>query len=332
MAPTVSTLPKHPSSAPAAPPLDHTASSATRFAREALVRKRFVATGIDLALAMLALLVLGRVHWAYIVLTVAGFLLRDWGECYSPGKRVMGLWVVDRDARSCTFVGSVVRNATLLPPLLFVELAMLLFSDGSPRLGDLLASTHVIAADLPEIDIDDAPHAESNGDLHPPQTLDAGTLEVLSHEYASDGFDAAIIDPGLLTPDRLTPEELEAADAEETPAPGAPPAPSAAPPPPPAAKSISLELAARCIGIEGEVTYDSLDDAYWHYVDRYSPDAADGLPEAELHARCAEIAAAKAGLPMELPPPVAADADRESCMLYLNDWLMLVNKCRDSLS
>ena len=100
----------------------------------------------------------------------------------------------------------------------------------------------------------------------------------------------------------------------------------------PPAPAIDLHAAARCIGIEGDVTYDSLDDAYWQYVERYSPDAVQDLTDDELRTRCAELAAAKADLSLAVPLPAGEDPYRSAHLQYLNDWFVVINKCRDALN
>ena len=291
---------------------------------EALIRRRFVATGVDIALASVGLMVLGPVHWAYVALLLGAFALRDWGECYSPGKRILGLNVL-RGGNPCTFFASIARNLTLMPPLLFIELALLLFSDHPWRIGDSLAGTRVVLSETPEA----ATHA-----AQPPamETLDTGSLEILTHAAPADDLDPAIIDAGLLTPDRITPEEIAPANpADYARGHDAPDADAHAAAPRAATAAISLEAAARCLAIEGEVSYETLDDAYWQYVERYSPDAAEKLTDAELIERCTELAAAKAALPLDVPSAVIPTATRDACMAYLNEWLMLINKCRDTI-
>ena len=81
---------------------------------------------------------------------------------------------------------------------------------------------------------------------------------------------------------------------------------------------IDLERAAACIGIEGQVSYETLDTAYWQYVERYSPDAVENLTDDEIRARCAELSSRQAE-PAELrPASPAPDASRDECLSFLS--------------
>ena len=254
------------------------------------------------------------------------FMARDWDDGYSPGKRVFNLIALRPSGRPCTLGVSFARNVTLLPPMLFIELALLLFSGRGARLGDILAGTTVQfrgrAAPAPAVQQGEVSRTTASGDVcidGPPAHNDPPP------EACDDaGADSMVIDPGLLTPEKLRPEDLAAAHQAEH--------EMERKPDEPAATSVDLDAAARCIGIEGEVTPESLDDAYWTYVGRYSPDAARDLDEDELRLRCRELAHREASHESSAPGQPPERADRAACLQHLNDWFVIINKCRDALA
>ncbi len=267
-----------------------------------------------MSLTIAGVALLGQVHWGYVVLMLAMFLLRDWGECYSPGKRLFGLATVRSFGGPCTMTASVVRNATLLPPALFVELALLLFSTDGVRLGEKFSFTRVTLMTPPAEQDATSPEAK------PAEATAADTAEL----------DAEMIEPDLL-PAGTAGAEGSTIDTVQ-PAGEHPEPPPTTEPSTPAPRPIDPALAAKCIGIAGEVSYDSLDDAYWRYVDRYSLDTAEKLTDEELRGRCAELATREAEPSMSAPKPPADGASRDDCLRFLNEWLVIVNKCRDALS
>ena len=302
-------------------------------ASESCLRRRCLAGAIDIALLLIGLAVLGPVHWGYIVLLGGMFLLRDWKSCYSPGKRLFHVTTRGISGEACGARESVLRNITLLPPLGFIELALLLFTNEARRLGDTIAFTRVelesdsIAEDALRVDgrgVSAADHSATaaepaDGPAPLPMPPDNGD------ETACDLVLAALSDvPGGCQTQTTSASDSTIAD-DAQPASGTVAAPVA-----PAA--IDLSAAAACIGIEGEITYESLDDAYWRYVDRYSIDAVEKLDDAELRARCAELAARKAEPAAYQPTPPPPRASRGECLHYLNAWLVIVNRCRDALA
>lgn len=294
-------------------------------ADESLIRRRFAAAGIDLALLCCGVLLLGQVQWLFAFFALGLFMARDWDDGYSPGKRVFNLIALRSSGRPCALGASLARNVTLLPPMLLIELALLLFSRRGTRLGDILAGTAVQfrGAPAPVAQHREVSRTTASGDVcidEPPPHNDDAASEVCDDA----GADSMVIDPGLLTPEKLGPEELAAAGQAEHEPEGKPDDP--------AAPSVDLNAAARCIGIEGEVSPESLDDAYWTYVERYSPDAARDLDEDELRLRCGELADREAGPELPAPQRLPERADRAACLQYLNDWFVIINKCRDALA
>jgi uncharacterized RDD family membrane protein YckC len=295
-------------------------------AGESLIRRRFAAAGIDLVLLCCGVLLLGQVQWVFASFALGLFMARDWDDGYSPGKRVFNLIALRPSGRPCTLGVSLARNVTLLPPMLFIELAMLLFSGRGTRLGDILADTTVQfrgrAAPAPAVQHREVSRTTASDDVcidEPPAHNDDDA------EACDDaGADPMVIDPGLLTPEKLRPEELAAARQAEHESEGKPDEP--------AATSVDLDAAARCIGIEGEATPGSLDDAYWTYVGRYSPDAARDLDEDELRLRCGELADREASHELSAPGRLPERTGRSDCLQYLNDWFVVINKCRDALA
>jgi len=302
-----------------------------RSPEEQLLRRRCAAAAVDLLLLALAALLLAQARWSFSFIAVGLFLMRDWGEGYSPGKRLFNLIAFDSPDRYCTLTASVLRNVTLLPPVFLVELLMLLFSHRGRRLGDILASSTVelrTGREHPDGVNPPAPgstpgQADAEGTVAP-ATSEPPTTEVCS-------VDDMIIDAGTFGP---SPEEAQGETISDTEAPGetCPAAGATQPVTQAATAPISPDVAARCLGIDGEVTYESLDDAYWRYVERFSPDAVEELDTGELLARCAELAASRLGLPVPAPPPPGDSADRAAALAYLNEWFVIINKCRDSLS
>jgi len=291
---------------------------------EALARRRFAAAGIDLALLGCGGLLLGQAQLFLACFLLLLFLARDWAEGYSPGKRMFNLVALRSSGGRCTLAASFVRNVTLLSPLLLVELALLLFSRRGTRLGDILAGTTVQFRAQ-------APPAARQSEVSRTAT-DGGTCvcepptrdDQAPDASDGDGADSMVIDPGLLTPEKLSPDETAAARHAQN-QPNAKPEQAQDP-------SVDLAAAARCIGIDGDVAPETLDDAYWTYVDRYSPDAARDLDEDELRLRCGELAARDAGPTMPVPERLSEGADRSTCLQYLNDWFVVINKCRDALA
>ena len=297
---------------------------------ERILRRRFAATGIDLIMLYAGTLLLAQSGWTFALFPLVLFLMRDWGEGHSPGKRLFNLAACDARGRRCTLGASILRNITLLPPLLLVELALLLFSTRGTRLGDFLGSTVVQFREARASAT--AEHPASTSQIQLPDSIEgAAPSAPADHDPASDPFDAMIIDPGLLTPDAVTPEEIAEAEADATATPGGPRGVSPSQPKQLNTTAIDPLLAARCIGILGPVTNETLDAAYWRYVDQWSPDAVQTLSDGELHSRCVELAESKEGLPFDVPEPVDAGAGHLICMQYLNDWFVIINKCRDSL-
>lgn len=127
--------------------------------------QRVVATILD-ALLLMALLiggvvaavVLGNVHELLalaVLLALAGtylyysYLLEGaYGR--TPGKAVMGLVVVKEDGRQCTYGASFVRNLFWIVDGFgvgpFVVALILFVTDRHQRVGDIVASTVVVAA------------------------------------------------------------------------------------------------------------------------------------------------------------------------------------------
>ena len=286
---------------------------------ESLARARIAATAIDLLLLAIGILAFGTLHWTYTVLFTAVFLLRDWGDCCSPGKRILKLHTVCASGSSpCSLRQSILRNVTLLPPAIFLEVALLLFSENAARLGDTLAGTQVRPLSPP-----------------PPAAADA-TVDRLPADGQSTAAEAAA-DPSAS--DLVLTEAEGTLAVDEAPAAGdvaesstcAGNEQDAVCNPRVSRATLNLKHAAECIGIAGEVTYETLDDAYWRYVDRYSPDAVEKLSDADLLARCTEIAGRPAEPAAHRPRALGCNASREQCLHFLNEWLVVVNKCRDAL-
>jgi len=300
---------------------------AGRTGGDALVRRRFAATGIDLAAFCAGAYLLSHAGWMFVAAAVVLFLVRDWAEGYSPGKRIFELAAFDPHGRRCTLRASVLRNVPLVSPLLIAELALLLFSKRAVRLGDLLASTVVRRRSQPALATTTQQAEEASATEISGGSEEEARQNPQAEAAGAEAADSLIIDAGLLTPESLTsaPSEVIAQPHHhEGPTDPLPQASCASP--------IDPREAALCLGIEGEVTDESLDDAYWKYVGRYSPDATENLPDDELRARCAELASAKAGISFALPPLADEDPDRSACLRYLNDWFVVINKCRDALS
>ncbi|CAM5530003.1 RDD family protein [Rhodanobacter lindaniclasticus] len=96
----------------------------------------------------LAMLLLFALMWAYAV------ACEVWMDGQTPGKRAMGLRVVNADGTPVTWLPSVVRNllraVDILPGVYGVGLASTLIDPHARRLGDIVAGTMVIhASELP---------------------------------------------------------------------------------------------------------------------------------------------------------------------------------------
>jgi len=332
---------------------------------EQLARRRVTATAIDLAFTGCCALLLFRVHWLFAVAAVALFLLRDTGRWASPGRIIASLNTVADGCKPCTALQSIKRNITLLPPMLFIEIGMLLFLRRHARIGDILAGTAVV------------PEGQAAAATQPAnENADSREGENGAEDGTADEFTGELLDTGLLTPQSITEDDLsaqpsartstestepvvcvastgtvnstETAESVES-ADTAEPAGATVHYQPSAeeiiqrftseseipagvghAPSIPAELAAKCLNMQGEITSDTLDDAYWQYVERYSLDAVSDFDDAALLQRCNELAEKQADLPVNISPPPSA-ASREKCISYLNSWMMIINKCRDAL-
>src|SRR5574337_500019 len=93
----------------------------------------------------LLLLLIFALMWAYSV------VCEVWWNGQTPGKRALGLRVVNADGTPVTWLPSVVRNllraVDLLPGVYGVGLASTLIDPGARRLGDIVAGTLVVHVD-----------------------------------------------------------------------------------------------------------------------------------------------------------------------------------------
>ncbi len=126
---------------------------AAAFAIDLLIRGGILA-GLAVVLGLLGrlgngifLLLLFLVEWFYPVF----FELLNGGA--TPGKKAMGICVVESDGRPVGFAASVIRNllrtADFLPFLFGIGLLFMLFHPRFQRLGDLAAGTLVVWASAP---------------------------------------------------------------------------------------------------------------------------------------------------------------------------------------
>ena len=257
------------------------------------------------------------------------FLLRDWKGCCSPGKRLFGVAARNTSGGPCSANASILRNLTLLPPFALIELALLLFTNEATRFGDKIAFTRV------ELQSDPGTHdaAAAGNATESMKDRFATADEPPPAPSQTEDMDETACDLVLAAPVSVPahcPAETTAAAGSTIACDGEPASGTSAVPVAPA--PIDLSAAAACVGIKGEITYESLDDAYWRYVDRYSVDAVEKLGDAELRARCAELAARKAEPAAYQPTPPPPDASRGECLRFLNAWLVIVNRCRDALA
>jgi len=81
--------------------------------------------------------------YAAALALLAGTLLRDGYRGRSPGKRLLGLHLKTGDQEACSVRRSILRNLTLLVPVLNLVDFYLVLS-GKDRTGDRLAGTTVI--------------------------------------------------------------------------------------------------------------------------------------------------------------------------------------------
>jgi len=116
----------------------------------AFVQRRMIAQSIDCAImTALATWVLFVAPPLCVPLAIV-FLAKDTLPGLSPGKLWLGLGVVDPDTnRRCSLVGSVVRNALIVPPLGMIEALVMGFSDDGLRLADHI--THTVVRTREEI-------------------------------------------------------------------------------------------------------------------------------------------------------------------------------------
>lgn len=114
---------------------------------EAPKERRALAFYIDAILCGLItnvlMLTLGNVgYWIGITLLVAYFLLRDAVGGKSIGKRIMKLEVRTIEGENITVTHSLIRNASLMIPICFIEAALVLL--GKPRLGENWSKTRTV--------------------------------------------------------------------------------------------------------------------------------------------------------------------------------------------
>lgn len=141
------------------------------FALDLLIR------GGMLLLLVFLLSILGKLGWGLFMLA---FFLVEWfypvlfevlNKGATPGKKAMGLCVVESDGRPVGFAASVIRNllrtADFLPFMFGFGILFMLFHPRFQRLGDLAAGTLVVWAPTP-IKVPELPAAAI---VQPPQKL-----------------------------------------------------------------------------------------------------------------------------------------------------------------
>ena len=96
-----------------------------------------------------------------------------------------------------------------------------------------------------------------------------------------------------------------------------------------------LEVAARQIlCVDADADEDAIEDAFWDFAERYSPDATRDFTDDEFYRCCRELSERYSftgvrGL--EIPPLPPEDASPEEKRAYLNAFVVAVNRARDML-
>ena len=286
--------------------------------------RRALALGVDLALALAASLLLSLISPNAPWLALAYVLLKDL-PCRgrSVGKLLLKLEVVARGGEACGPGQAVLRNVTLLPPVLLVELLVAAFSDDRRRLGDVLAGTRVQRVAPCGVGSDAQPSVrpEPAAPATSPAPAPARPMPPIGRTAPPPA-----IPPMDSSPPTPTPPRIPSLDTQPTPA-----ADSADTPSPPALRA---PRAHEILGIGPDADEDAVEDAYWAFVDVYSDDALKGLPEDELEARCQRLRERFAGCdlssfttPMPCAPAMPVERKRE----FIKQFVIAVNAARDQM-
>lgn len=216
----------------------------------------------------------------------------------SLGKRILNLNLVLQDDGGHRLAALLLRNVTLIPPVLLVELLVAAFAHDQRRIGDVLAHTALKPGSS-------RPRPRTTAPRRPPQRTAA-------------------------RPQQPVPKEVKSSPAQESRSPDSPSKqPTAsAPPAPPRALSPHEVL-----GIEKGADEDAIEDAYWHFMDRYSEDAIKDIDGDELAQRCRELADRFETLTLTCASPVVYGESLpvEHKREFVHQFVIAVNAARDKL-
>jgi uncharacterized RDD family membrane protein YckC len=106
-----------------------------------VVEERLFSGAFDYSVAILLIIT--------VLLNVGYFVLTEmYMGGQTPGKRVLGLRVLQQNGQSATFLSIIIRNLfrilDLLPSFYFLGMVVMLFSSKDKRIGDMVAGTIVI--------------------------------------------------------------------------------------------------------------------------------------------------------------------------------------------
>ncbi len=103
----------------------------------------------------------------------------------------------------------------------------------------------------------------------------------------------------------------------------------------PQTETVPLEVAARQIlCVDDDADDETIEDAFWDFAERYSPDATRDFTDDEFYRCCRELSerytfTGVRGL--EVPPLPPEDASPEEKRAYVNAFVVAVNRARDML-
>jgi len=103
----------------------------------------------------------------------------------------------------------------------------------------------------------------------------------------------------------------------------------------PERQTVPLEVAARQIlCVDADDDDETIEDAFWDFAERYSPDATRDFTDEEFYRCCRELSERytfKAVRGLEIPPLPPEDASSEEKRAYVNAFVVAVNRARDML-
>lgn len=300
---------------------------------------------IDAAIGYGTAMVIWLLTHNFLALLPMGFMLvRDgFSRGRSPGKKACGLQViVSATGRPCGMKASAIRNIpfALVVPIP-VELFIAALSPEGLRLGDYFAGTFVISSEKP-MKPRPEPESAAEGSLHEEQSAvladDAQSLQDVTGDEVDEVLDFGGEDDS---------EHSQAPAADE-------PSPKAGegegtdlddildfeteqgtePVTEPQLQSVGGPDPYLTLNVPKNADRDSVEDAYWAFVDRFSDEEIRELSPEALDQRCRELserfehlAMSKLGVKIVYSRKMSDKEKRN----FIHQHVVAINKARDSL-